>query len=65
MKAAPRDGQPAPWYKQNRLYQRLRTVPQLRAIRASLPLILHLTRQDLWSATPAQCWGHLDFRITR
>ena len=47
VKAAPRDGQPAPWYKQNRLYQRLRTVPQLRAIRASLPLILHLTRQDL------------------
>lgn len=36
-----------PRYKQTRVYQRLRGSPRLRAIRQSLPLILHLTRQDL------------------
>lgn len=34
-------------YKQTRLYQRLRANPRLRAIHHSLPLIFHLTRQDL------------------
>lgn len=34
-------------YKQTRAYQALRANPRLRAIRDSLPLIFHLTRQDL------------------
>lgn len=36
-----------PGYKQTRVYQHLRANPRLRAIRHSLPLIFHLTRQDL------------------
>tara|TARA_R110000796_G_scaffold7549_2_gene25793 strand:+ start:10506 stop:11408 length:903 start_codon:yes stop_codon:yes gene_type:complete len=45
--AEPAIEQGVPRYKQTRVYQRLRANPQLRAIRHSLPLILHLTRQDL------------------
>lgn len=45
--ADPAAEQRVPRYKQTRVYQRLRANPQLRAIRHSLPLILHLTRQDL------------------
>tara|TARA_R110001599_G_scaffold60939_3_gene169247 strand:- start:5350 stop:6252 length:903 start_codon:yes stop_codon:yes gene_type:complete len=45
--AGPANEQGVPRYKQTRVYQRLRANPQLRAIRHSLPLILHLSRQDL------------------
>lgn len=46
---APKPGaeQSVPRYKQTPVYQWLRSNPKLRAIRQSLPLILHLTRQDL------------------